>query len=80
MFELPLEHILALMNNEPGSGMAQTVLLALIWWNSRGLKKEIIALRGAVTHLEITHETRIAKLETTTNQHGDRLSVIETKL
>jgi hypothetical protein len=77
MFDLiPIEQLLGLLKDEPGSGFVTDVLLFLILISSRGIRKEVAALRtqGA------THDVRIAKLETTSEHHGNRIAVIETKI
>jgi hypothetical protein len=75
--DLPFEHILTLLKTEPGSGLAQTVLLLLIWLNSRGLKKELVLLKEALTRLEIGHEVRIVNLENENKHIDQRLTLIE---
>ena len=75
--DLPFEHILSLLKTEPGSGLAQTILLFLLWLNSKGLKKELIALKDALTRLEVGHEVRIVNLENENKHIDQRLTLIE---
>lgn len=75
--DIPIEHLFALLDKEPGSGLAQTILLFLIWINSRGLKKELISLKEALTKMEISHEIRIGNLEESQKNLDQRLSLVE---
>lgn len=45
-----------LLKMEPGSGMLNSILLFLIWWNVKSLK-------AILTQLITDHEVRITKLE-----------------
>lgn len=70
---LDFNQLYEMLRVEPGHGLAQTILLAMIWWTSSGLKKELISLGEKIADLRTHHEFRLEKLE-------DRLTVIETKI
>lgn len=55
--------VLELMKLEPGHGLIQSLLLFMIWMTSRGLKKEVIALKDGLTDLKVNHEVRFEKIE-----------------
>lgn len=75
--DLPFEHILSLLKTEPGSGLAQTVLLLMLWLNTRGLKKELVAFKDALTKLEVGYEVRLTNIENENKHMDQRLTLIE---
>lgn len=64
--------IVELLNNEPGHGLLQTVLLAMIWWSARGVKTEIIHLKDSFSTHKLHNEERFGSIET-------RLTKLETE-
>ena len=70
--DLLMDNLMDLLKFEPGSGMIQSILLALIWLNVRSLKK-------ILAKLEEDHEHRIDKLEVQSTNHELRLSALEPK-
>ncbi len=48
---------------EPGHGLLQSVLLFMIWWQSKGLRKEIVALRDGMTETKSIIEKRFINIE-----------------
>lgn len=61
MFDFTL--ITELLRNEPGHGLVQSFLLAMIWLSSRGIKSELKILGIAIADLKETHEKRFNNLE-----------------
>jgi len=61
MFEF--DQIIELLKVEPGHGMTQSVLLFMIWWSSRGVKKEIASLKKVLDAVQAVYETRFSKIE-----------------
>lgn len=55
---------------EPGHGLVQSLLLFMIWLNSRGVKKELITLTERLLDMKAHHEERFSKVE-------DRLTILE---
>lgn len=63
--------VIDLLKVEPGHGLIQSLLLLMIWWSSRGVKKEIMALRDSVQEVKLHVEDRFKTIEA-------RLQLIET--
>ncbi len=61
MFEV--SQVLELMKVEPGSGLVQSILLFMIWWSSREIKKAIASLGTRIDISDIKNETRFVKIE-----------------
>lgn len=61
MFDL--SQIMQLLKVDPGNGLVQSLLLFMIWLSSRGLKKELVALRDSLTDMKIHHEVRFEQIE-----------------
>ena len=68
MFDLSL--ITELLKVEPGHGFVQSILLAMIWWSSRGVRKEIRSLHDGFDLKKVEDEMRFVKIE-------GRISVLE---
>jgi hypothetical protein len=67
---IDLNQIVDFLKIEPGHGLVQTILLLMIWWSSRGVKKEISTLRDSVLEVKIHVEDRFQGIE-------KRLTLIE---
>lgn len=68
--DLPLEQVFALLKTEPGAGMVNSILLALILLSVRSLKKTLV-------RLEEHHDRRIAAVEVKQEKHESRLIALE---
>jgi len=64
------DSIIELLKVEPGHGFIQSILLAMIWWSSRGVRKEIHQLGENFTDMKSNHELRLNNIE-------GRLTVLE---
>lgn len=64
--------ILDFIKLEPGHGLMQTVLLFMIWLQSKGLRREIASLRDGLAEARSTMDKRFEKIEW-------RITVIENK-
>ena len=56
--------VLELLRVEPGHGLVQSILLTMIWWTSRGMRKDLADVKAE-------HSIRFAKLE-------GRVTILET--
>lgn len=56
----------------PGHAFVQSVLLFMIWWQSKGLRKEIASLRDSFSETKSTIDKRFDGVE-------NRLSLLEKK-
>lgn len=74
-----LNQISELLKVEPGHGLVQSLLLALIWWESRGVKKTVVALMTRLADLKENHETILDKHESRLTDHEGRISKLEIK-
>lgn len=73
--DLLIEKSLGLLSLEPGSGLAQTILLTMIYLNTRFLKKAYVRLEEN----DDKHEKRIGVLETKSQSHEIRIIGLEAK-
>ncbi len=70
MLDLNLVEFMGLLKSEPGAGFVNTVLLVMIWWNSRKISKKLDAHGEILTDPEVGHTVRIKRLEN--KVFGDR--------
>lgn len=69
MFDIALDKIFEMLKLDSGT-VLHNILLLLIWLNVRELKNLISAL-------EISHNKRLADLETVTGKHESRILALE---
>jgi hypothetical protein len=62
--------ILELAKLEPGHGLVQSILLFMIWLQSRGLRQDVASLKDAITVQRNNNEVRFQKIE-------GRLTILE---
>lgn len=55
--------LLDLMKMEPGHGFLQSVLLFMIWWQSKGLRKEIVSLKDSFHEAKSQNDKRFDVIE-----------------
>lgn len=55
--------LIELLKQEPGHGLVQSFLLAMIWLSSRGIKIELKALHLAIADLKQNYDKRFEHLE-----------------
>ena len=58
------QSIIELMRLEPGHGLIQSVLLLMIWWQSKSLKQEMTFLRQLIGEVKLNLEKRFESIET----------------
>ena len=61
MFDL--QSIIDVMKVEPGHGLIQSVLLLMIWWQSKSLKQEMTFLRQLIGEVKLNLEKRFESIE-----------------
>lgn len=69
---LDLHNLVGILSDEQGHGAIQTILLAMIWWSARGVKKELGEIKKSFSHHEIHDDGRFGSIE-------KRLTKLETK-
>lgn len=55
--------IMEFMKIEPGHGLLQSVLLFMIWWQSRGFRQDLKLLKEALGQARVHMEKRFEKIE-----------------
>jgi hypothetical protein len=69
---IEFSQVLDLMKVEPGHGLVQCLLLLMIWFSARGIKKEIVSLKDSLRNIKDETEDKIT-------DHEKRIRLIENK-
>jgi hypothetical protein len=60
---LDFGQLMEFMKIEPGHGLLQSVLLFMIWWQSRGFRQDLKMLKEALGEAKIHMDKRFEKIE-----------------